>query len=171
MWISLKNRKRGLLLVRSQNFHQIPSWSWVRLLHLLASVVLKLRDSDRKTLPLLSVMYKWARKRIWWWTHIHGTGTQSKTSLSSTNHWAEALRRFCITVGGVVAAVSVLVRLKKLKKYKYWDGNAAYLTHVQGGVWWKWCDLTRRNTLWRFLREIHMKIACEHVNSWETIQK
>ena len=62
MWISLKNRKRGFLLVRSQNFHQTPPWSWVRLLHLLATVVLKLRDSDRKTLPFLSVMYIYERK-------------------------------------------------------------------------------------------------------------
>ena len=75
-----------------------------------------------------------------------------KTSLSSTNHWAEALGRFCIAEGGVVAAVSVFVRLKQLKNYKYWDGNAVYLTHVQRGVWGKFCDLTRRNPLATFKR-------------------
>ena len=76
-----------------------------------------------------------------------------KTSLSSTNHWAEALGRFCIAVGGVVAAVSVFVRLKQLKNYKYWDGNAVYLTHVQRGVWGKFSFVTLKrnpyeNSLW-----------------------
>ena len=170
MWISLKNRKRGFLLVRSQNFHQTPPWSWVRLLHLLASVVLKLRDSDRKTLPFVSVMYIWAQKCIWWWIHIRGRLLNQKTSLSSTINWAEALGRFCIAVGGVVAAVSVFVRLKQLKNYKYWDGNAVYLTHVQRGVWGKFCDLTRRNPLLRLLREILMKTACGVVKTWVTKQ-
>ena len=63
-----------------------------------------------------------------------------KTSLSSTNHWAEALGRFCI-VGGVVAAVSVFVRLKQLKNYKYWDGNAVYMQCIcwrsSSLVWWR----------------------------------
>ena len=35
------------------------------------------------------------------------------TALSSTNHWAEALKRFCITVGRVAAAVSVFVQLNQ----------------------------------------------------------
>ena len=39
-----------------------------------------------------------------------------KTALSSTNHWAEALKRFCITVGGVAAAVSVFVQLNQFSQ-------------------------------------------------------
>ena len=170
MWISLKNRKRGFLLVRSQNFHQTPPWSWVKLLHLLASVVLKLRDSDRKPFPsFLWCTYERKNASDGEFTYV-GRLLNQKTSLSSTNHWAEALGRFCIAVGGVVAAVSVFVRLKQLKNYKYWDGNAVYLTHVQRGVWGKFCDLTRRNPLLRLLREILMKTACGLVKTWVTKQ-
>ena len=59
-----------------------------------------------------------------WWTNEHknapisdftymGELTNKTTALSSTNHWAEALKRFCITVGGVAAAVSVFVKLNQ----------------------------------------------------------
>ena len=48
-------------------------------------------------------------------THVGGLINQ-KTALSSTNHWAEALKRFCITVGGVAAAVSVFVQLNQFSQ-------------------------------------------------------
>ena len=37
-------------------------------------------------------------------------------ALSSINHWAEAFKRFCITVGGVAAAVSVFVQLNQFSQ-------------------------------------------------------
>ena len=59
---------------------------------------------------------KWTKNIfICQFTHVGGLINQ-KTALSSTNHWAEALKRFCITVGGVAAAVSAFVQLNQFSQ-------------------------------------------------------
>ena len=61
-----------------------------------------------------------------------------KMALSSINHWAEAFKRFCITVGGVVAAVSVFVQLNQFSQILIWQCCLHTTTFGTGWVCTTW---------------------------------
>ena len=74
---------------------------------------------------------KWTKNIfICQFTHVGGL-INKKTALSSTNHRAEALKRFCITVGGVAAAVSVSVQLNQFSQIL---SRQCCLNKLRGGV-------------------------------------